>query len=227
MSSRSTVDSRSHESSAPARARRSSWSTRPSIRAVSWSMSLTRPRPPAQSWSLAVSSCTRRLAIGLRSSWAASATKRRWFSALSWRRPSIWLTVRARRPISSCCTGVGTRRSRLCPEMASARVRIAFTGASARPMASHITAASTPTRRERPIPPILVAALIACSTSWTGTATKTVAVPVGVSTPCATTRYGPRVRRQGVGTPRPRRISPGPALGQAESALRHRGLRSR
>ena len=72
--------------------------------------------------------------------------------------------------------------------MASARARIASTGARVRPMASHITVASTSTSSETPIAPILVATLMVCSTSWTETATKTVIGPVGVSTPRAATR---------------------------------------
>ena len=71
------------------------------------------PGPPVSGWARSTSSSARIRARGLRSSWEASATNARCWSAACCNRASIAFIVRARRAISSAVVGSGTRRSSL------------------------------------------------------------------------------------------------------------------
>src|SRR6267378_970320 len=64
---------------------------------------------------------------GLRSSWDASATKRRWRRSEAASRSSISCMVRARRPTSSLTAGSGTLRSKAREEMRATSDRMAST----------------------------------------------------------------------------------------------------
>ncbi|CAM5455878.1 hypothetical protein SALBM135S_03789 [Streptomyces alboniger] len=90
--------------------------------------------------------------MGLRSSWEASATKRRCRSTEVCRAVSVSFVVRARRAISSCVSGSGTRRARSSDAViADISAVMAATGRSARRVTSQVTPATTASSSGKPI----------------------------------------------------------------------------
>ncbi len=82
--------------------------------------------------------------MGLRNSCEASATKRRCRSTAVSRAASVSFVVTARRPISSCVSGSGTRRDRSVDRVIAAiSRRMPSTGPSARRVTSQVTTATT------------------------------------------------------------------------------------
>ncbi len=116
-------------------------------------MSSTAPsRSSSSGCAAATSSCVRSEAIGLRSSWEASATKRRCRSTEVSNAASVSLVVLASRAISSCVSGSGTRRARSWDwVIAAISLRMPSTGRSARRVTSQVTPATTPSSSGKPI----------------------------------------------------------------------------
>src|SRR6266536_245879 len=99
-------------------------------------------RSAVPGWARSTSSSERMRVSGLRRSWEASATKRRWRPVASWRRSSMAFIVRPRRAISSSPPGWGTRERRSVPPMLATCARMASTGRRVRPTRVQMSAAS-------------------------------------------------------------------------------------
>ncbi len=125
-----TPVTRAADRSSSVRARRSRSSTRAESRVTSGTRS-SGSRPPSPS-RVATSSCVRIEASGLRSSWAASATKARWVRRAAATRSSISFNVVARAAISSRVGGTGRRSSVDDPSIREALLRSCSTGVQCR-----------------------------------------------------------------------------------------------
>src|SRR6266540_4318176 len=139
-------------------------------------------------WARATSACWRMEATGERSSWEASAMKRRSRALARSRRPSMRFMVCARRAISSAPGGSGTRRCSSAAEISSTSPRIASTGANARPTTFHVVAATTSNSTGSPTASRPVTIQVASPTPSRARATTTVSRALGAAV--ATARKG-------------------------------------
>ena len=139
-------------------------------------------------WSWASSSAAVTVARGLRSSWEASPTNRRWAWWPACSRASIAFKVTASRVISSLGRGTGSRSARSAVVMSSTRARIRSTGRSDRPTRTYVATPTMTTITGSPkansdatVPSVSVIEALP-------TATTAVCIPSGPATPWALTR---------------------------------------